>query len=278
MIAFPNAKINLGLHVLRNRSDGYHDIETVFYPVQWRDALEIVKAKKKENFKITRTGLAIDVAEENDLCAKAWRLMRERFDVPVVHIHLHKVIPREAGLGGGSSDAAFTIKLIDDLFKINLKNEELEDIASEIGSDCAFFIQNKPVLATGRGNIFSPVDVDLSNYKLIIVKPPVSVNTAEAYSKVVFHENHNLSEVIKLKPEFWKGKLINDFEKTVFKIYPEIEKIKDELYNTGAIYASMSGSGSAVYGLFKAETNLNEIKFNECKVWVGEGWIGNKRH
>ena len=269
MIAFPNAKINLGLRVLKKRSDGYHDIETVFYPVKWRDALEIVRANDNE-FSFTQTGLQIDGATENNLCAKAWKLMHHKFNIPVVHIHLHKVIPTGAGLGGGSSDAAETIKLINKLFELKLNNEELEEIASEIGSDCAFFIKNKPVLARGRGNIFLTSEIDLSKYKIVIVKPPVAVSTAEAYQKIAPNEADSLTEIIKLKPEYWKDKLINDFELPVFKMYPEIAEIKNKLYEPGAVYASMSGSGSAVYALFKKEFEINRNDFENCEVWVGE--------
>lgn len=269
MIAFPNAKINLGLRVLKKRNDGYHDIETVFYPVKWRDALEIVNANDNK-FHLTQTGLQIDAAAENNLCAKTWKLMHDKFKIPSVHIHLHKVIPTGAGLGGGSSDAAETIKLLNKLFELKLNNEELEEITSDIGSDGAFFIKNKPVLARGRGNIFSGAEIDLSNYKIVIVKPPVAVSTAEAYKKITPNEANSLTEVIKLKPEYWKDKLINDFELPVFKMHPGIGKIKNKLYKAGAVYASMSGSGSAVYGLFEKDFQLKRNNFANCEVWVGE--------
>lgn len=253
MIAFPNCKINLGLHVLKKRNDGYHDIETVFYPVKWRDALEIVKAEK---FELKQTGKSINVNAENNLCANAWKLMQDKFNIGDVQIHLHKVIPTGAGLGGGSSDAAETIKLLNKLFELKLSDNELEELASEIGSDCAFFIKSNPVLARGRGNIITEIEIDLSSYKILIIKPEVSVSTSEAYGKVTPKASDSLTEIIKLKPEFWKDKLINDFEIPVFKIYPEIAEIKNKLYEIGAVYASMSGSGSAVYGLFEMDFEI----------------------
>ncbi|MGI8892610.1 MAG: 4-(cytidine 5'-diphospho)-2-C-methyl-D-erythritol kinase [Bacteroidia bacterium] len=268
MIAFPNAKINLGLRVLSKRIDGYHNIETVYYPVRWREALEIIPGK--DSFKFAQTGLKVEVDEENNLCVKAWRLMKMKYKIPAVDMHLHKIIPMGAGLGGGSSDAAFTIKLLNKLFELKLTDEDFEEVASEIGSDCAFFIRNKPVLARGKGNVFSQIEIDISDFKIIIVKPEVGVITAEAYSKVIPVENESIVEIIKLKPIYWKEKLINDFENVVFAMHPEIEAIKNILYESGAIYASMSGSGSAVYGIFEKEKNINEIKFDNCSVWAGD--------
>ena len=267
MISFPNAKINLGLQVTGKRSDGYHNIETVFYPVQWREALEIIPSR---DFKMTHSGIEIDIASENNLCARVWQLMHDKYKIPPVHIHLHKVIPMGAGLGGGSSDAAFTIKIINNIFQLNLEDNNLEDTATEIGSDCAFFIKNKPVLALGKGNIFTDINLNLKGYKIIIIKPEISINTTRAYSEIIPGKKENILDIINLNIHYWKDKLTNDFEKLIFKKHPEIKKIKEGLYNAGAIYASMSGSGSAVYGFFKNEIVIKNNLIENRNVWMGE--------
>ena len=249
MISFPNAKINIGLNVVSKRSDGYHNLETVFYPVSLADALEIVPSEKTE---ISFSGLIIDGNPNENLIIKAYHSLKEDFHLPPVKIHLHKVIPFGAGLGGGSSDAAFTLKMLNELFKIGLSTFQLESYASKIGADCAFFIHNKPTFATGIGNQFQPINVDLSAYQIIILKPNVFVSTKDAYQNVVPQKpKHGLPELFNHPVSEWKNHIINDFEKPVFNKFPQISELKKLLCNIGAEYVSMSGSGSSVFGLFR---------------------------
>jgi len=261
MLVFPNAKINIGLRTLRKRRDGFHDIESVFYPVQIRDMLEILPAVVELNTKkieISVSGLKAPASPEN-LCFKAAHLFQERQRTPKVRIHLHKNIPLESGLGGGSSDAAFTLLALNDLYDCALDKEVLLHFASEIGSDCSFFIDNRPSLVTGKGNILEPIRISLKDYHLVIVFPSITMSTATAYEMVIpSEEGLSLRELPQLKPEQWKGKISNRFEEVVFARYPEISMIKEKLYESGAVYASMSGSGSAVYGIFRKDPVLDE--------------------
>ena len=261
MLVFPNAKINIGLKILRKRRDGFHDIESVFYPVQIRDMLEILPAVVGLNSKKTEisvSGLKAPASPEN-LCCKAARLFQERQRTPKVRIHLHKKIPLESGLGGGSSDAAFTLMAMNDLFDCGLDRDVLLYFASGIGSDCSFFIDNRPSLVTGRGNILEPIRISLQGYHLVILFPGITVSTATAYERVMpSEEGLSLRELPQLKPEQWKGKIINRFEEVVFARHPQIGVIKEKLYESGAVYASMSGSGSAVYGIFREDPVLAE--------------------
>ena len=250
MICFPNAKINLGLNVISKRADGYHNIETVFYPVNLCDALEIVPATEGKTV-FNQTGIPIIGNPEDNLVMKVYNLLKKDFDLPEISIYLRKQIPVGAGLGGGSSDVAFMIKMLNDFAGLKLSVEQMEDYAGRIGADCPFFIQNKPVFAEGSGNVFSPVTVSLQDYNLVIAKPSVSVSTKEAYAKIKpQHPKVSLKEIIRLPIEEWKSRLFNDFEPGVFTQYPEIGEIKQRLYDEGALYASMSGSGSAVFGIF----------------------------
>ena len=254
MLCFPNAKINLGLRVISKRTDGYHNIETVFYPVNLCDALEIVPAGEGKTTLI-QTGIPMDGNPDDNLVMKACRLLKNDFDLPEVTIYLRKQIPVGAGLGGGSADAAFMIKLLNDFARLNLSVEQMEAYAGRIGADCPFFIQNRPVFAEGIGNVFSPVALSLHNYRIVTVKPPVSVSTKEAYAQVKPQQPAvPLKEVIRMPIGEWKNCLINDFEPGVFALYPEIAEIKRKLYAEGALYASMSGSGSTVYGIFERAT------------------------
>ena len=256
MICFPNAKINLGLHILSKRTDGYHNIETVFYPVNLCDALEIVPAPEGKTV-FTQTGIPVSGTPEDNLVMKAYCLLKKDFDIPKITIYLRKKIPFGAGLGGGSSDAAFMIKLLNNYADLKLSLEQMETYAAQIGADCPFFIQNKPVFAEGIGNIFSPLTVSLQNYHLVVVKPSVSVSTKEAYAQVKPQKPvAPLREIISLPVGEWKNNLINDFEPGVFALYPEIAEIKQRLYAEGALYASMSGSGSAVFGIFDKPMRL----------------------
>lgn len=269
MINYPNCKINLGLSVTKKRTDGFHNIETVFYPLGLSDILEIIVSPNNRLFFQT-SGLKIDGDANENLCVKAFELLKSKLNIPEVHIHLHKVIPFGAGLGGGSADAAFTIKLLNELHLLSLSEDEQINFAKKLGADCAFFIKNKPVFAFGKGDEFEDIDIDLKGYHIVIVKPDISVNTALAYSKIKAQKPElSIKDAIKKPIKEWKDCLINDFETVVFKEYPEIKKIKTELYESGAVYSSMSGSGSAVYGLFEFMPEI-ENKFKHCFVWDGE--------
>lgn len=259
MILFPNAKINLGLHVVSKRPDGFHSIETVFYPVNWCDALEVIENKQnKKEFEFTHSGLAISGPAEQNLIFKAWELIKQEKALPPVQVHLHKNIPMGAGLGGGSSDAAFFIHLLDSKFNLSLSLEKKISIAKQIGSDCAFFINNHPTYAEGKGDEFSEIQLDLSTYYIVVVYPNIHSNTKDAYGALVPKKPLNeLKEIINSTAiEKWKDQLVNDFETPIFKKYPAIEELKNTLYTLGALYASMSGSGSAVFGIFKSEPKL----------------------
>jgi len=271
MIVFPNAKINLGLFVTSKRSDGYHNLETIFVPIKgYCDILEVLTNNESQADKFTNTGLLIDGKPENNLCLKALRLMRERANIPLLNIHLHKIIPFGAGLGGGSADAAFMLTLLNEQYNAGLNNDELESMASQIGADCAVFIRNQTVLAKGIGNEFAPVDICLSGLYLTLIIPPIHVPTALAYKDIKPKETDSpLNELIKMRINHWQEIIFNDFEESVFKNYPEIEEIKKMLYKNGALYASMSGSGSSVYGIFKNKPKLTWGKGNtifSCKL------------
>jgi 4-diphosphocytidyl-2-C-methyl-D-erythritol kinase len=249
MISFPNAKINIGLHITEKRPDGFHNLETVFFPVEWCDALEFVVS---DVFEFVGSGLAIPGSDaESNLVTKAYRLLQKDFDLPMLKIHLHKQIPFGAGLGGGSADAAFMLSMLNKSFKLGLSEEELLRYAAVLGSDCPFFILNKPVFATGRGEIFSKTDLCLNDMFILLVKPPVEVPTAKAFQHIRPQKPEvSLSELIKLPVEMWKECVFNQFEMSIFQSYPEIGIVKQKLYEQGAVYASMSGSGSCVFGLF----------------------------
>jgi 4-diphosphocytidyl-2-C-methyl-D-erythritol kinase len=253
MISFPNAKINLGLNIVSKRPDGYHNIETVFYPIRLYDALEVVPAGESAGI-FKQTGIAIAGHSEDNLVMKAYRLLKEHYTIPEIDIFLRKHIPFGAGLGGGSSDAAFMLKLINDFAGLKLSAKQLEEYAVKIGADCPFFIQNKPVFAEGIGNVFSPVDLSLSGYWLVLIKPDIHVSTQEAYANVKPQTpNESIREIIQKPVSRWRDKLKNDFEPSVFGKYPQIKNIKQHLYEQGAIYAGMSGSGSSVFGIFEKE-------------------------
>lgn len=249
MICFPNAKINLGLHITAKRKDGYHDIETCMVPIPLFDSLEMI-VDKKTVFDVS--GLTIPGDEKDNLILKALKLLRKDFnDLPNVHIHLLKNIPMGAGLGGGSADAAFALTLMNKLFELHLEDWFLEEYAVQLGSDCPFFIQNTPKIATGRGEILEPLEINLEGDHILLVKPPIHIGTKEAYAGVnPSQPKSKLAEILKDKTT-WKGNLVNDFEESVFAIYPELSEIKNQLYQKGAYYAAMSGSGSTVFGLFR---------------------------
>ncbi len=250
---------------MQRRPDGYHNIQTVMMPVPWCDILEIVPANGSETTLVI-TGIHIDSPVENNLCYKAWRLMADKYAIPPVSIHLHKVIPSGAGLGGGSSDASFTLKMLNEMFQLKLDSDILRSLAVQLGMDCSFFIDNVPALSTGRGEFLKPVSLNLDGYYLVIVKPPIHVSTAAAFLGIrpLFREN-SIEEIAALPLQEWKRELQNDFEASVFNLYPDIQEIKNSLYRHGAKYAAMSGSGSAVFGLFSEDQN--QLDFPGCQVF-----------
>ncbi len=264
MVAFPHSKINLGLHVISKRQDGYHNLSTCFYPVPWTDILEILPA---DEFRFTQTGLALPGKPEDNLCLKAYRVLG---DLPPVNIHLHKIIPSGAGLGGGSADAAFTLKMLNEIFSLQLTEAQLREKALGIGSDCPFFIDNRPQWGSGRGEILEPAPISLKGYFLVVVYPDIHVSTAEAFANITpAAHNHSISEIVMKPVSSWRELLVNDFEKSVFRKFPSLKQLKDDLYEEGAIYASMTGSGSSVYGLF--DYNVNLEGFEGLNYW--SGWL-----
>lgn len=268
MVVFPNAKINLGLNILRKRPDGYHDIASCFVPVPYTDVLEILPAKK---FSFASSGIAIPGNEKNNLCIKAYQLLQKDFQLPPVQIHLHKVIPIGAGLGGGSADASFTLRCLNEMFELYLDDFFLEEYAAKLGSDCPFFIRNETVVAYGTGTEFEEINLSWQNPYLVLVTPPIHVATAEAYAGVGPDDSRpDPKEIIEKKPlPEWKELLRNDFETTVFQKYPAIAEIKDKLYKAGATYASMSGSGASVYGIFELPPAMEDYFDKNDRVWQG---------
>jgi len=252
MITFPNAKINLGLRVVAKRTDGYHELQTVFYPVKaLADALEITPAK---DLSLTVTGNAVDCPAEKNLVMRAYRALQSRYALPPVALHLHKAIPDGAGLGGGSADAAFTLKMLNDIFSLGIDDAQLAAIAATLGADCAFFIYNRPMYATGIGDVLTPIDVDLAGKHIVMVKPAESVSTKQAYSLVTpATPDSDLRQILALPPAAWDGLLVNDFEPSVFSQLPQLWNIKIRLLQAGADYAAMSGSGSVVFGIFGSD-------------------------
>lgn len=255
MIDFPNCKINLGLHVFEQRPDNYHPLETVFLPVPICDALEFVKTTNpNHSTSIQFYGLAIAGEPESNLVYKAWKLLHNNYGIDPVDGALYKHIPMGAGLGGGSADGAFALKILNQLFELNLSEDTLIELALQLGSDCPFFILNKPVFASARGEIMEPIAINLKGYCLVLINPGIHVSTAKAFGMVPkrkVNEMGQLMPIIKGPIEDWKHQLCNDFEKALFPLHPELGQIKTQLYELGAVYASMTGSGSTMYGLFK---------------------------
>lgn len=264
MIVFPNCKLNLGLHILRKRSDGFHDLETVFYPLPLQDALEIIQSGDKATpLLFTTSGLSVEGQPEDNICFKAYHLLRDRFpQMPPVKMHLHKAIPMGAGLGGGSADGAYTLLLLNKKFNLGLSESELVTYALQLGSDAPFFILNQPCYATGRGEKMHPLQLDLSAYKFLIVNPGIHVNTGWAFRQITpAADKPSLKERVLQPVKQWKDLLVNDFEAPVSAAYPEIAAIRDALYRHGAVYAAMSGSGSTVFGLFPKDADLQDLSF-----------------
>lgn len=266
MICFPNAKINLGLQVTEKRFDGLHTIETCMVPVAWSDCLEFVVS---DQFSLHNYGLSIPGKTEENLLYMAWTKINKLFQIPALELHLLKSIPPGAGLGGGSADAAFLITAINVEFGLGLSNKRMMNLASEIGNDCPFSVLNKPCIAIGTGIQLKPIKLELKNFFLQIVIPPINISTSFAYSLITPSKPvHSISETISLPMNKWPSALVNDFEVPIFKKYPEIEIIKNKLYAAGAIYASLSGSGSAVYGIFEKKPE-QEIPLPGCQVRAG---------
>lgn len=264
MITFPVAKINLGLNVVKRRPDGYHNLETVFYPIPISDALEVTLMNPKFpspfDCDLKVTNISIEGDEQRNLVVRAYQLLKQKFpELPRVHAHLHKSIPTQAGMGGGSSDCAYMIRLLNEQFQLGLTTQQMQQQAAQLGADCAFFILSQPAYAEGVGERLEPVNLDLSHYWIAVVRPDIPVPTKEAFSLI--HPQQplkNCRDVIMQPIETWREDLVNDFEKSVFPIHPEIGAIKERLYELGAIYAAMSGSGSAVFGLFSEEIQIGE--------------------
>jgi len=268
MITYPHAKINLGLNIVERRTDGYHNLETVFYPIPLCDKLEITESQHVNGCNLTITGIPVEGDTQQNLVAKAYRLMAETFEIPNLDVVLDKQIPTQAGLGGGSSDATFMLRAINDYAHLGLSQRELAGIAVKLGADCPCFTIDSPCYAEGIGEIISPINLDLSGWWLAIVKPDIAVSTREAFSKIQPRRPmENCRQTVMLPVEQWRDRLTNDFEKSVFAIYPEIGRVKDRLYSAGATFALMSGSGSSLYAIFKEEPTTLETMFDGCFVW-----------
>ncbi len=269
MISFPNAKINIGLNVLEKRPDGYHNIESIFYPIALRDALETTESDAYGSIDLSVFGNVIPGSKDTNLCVKAYHLLNSEFKLPSINLGLLKHIPMGAGLGGGSADAAFFIKMLNESFDLKLSVEELKVYASQIGSDCPFFIDNTPSFISGKGEIITPIQLDLSNYHTSIIYPQIHVDTKNAYSLITPHkQSRSLNDIISNTPiQSWRKTIFNDFEEPIFKLYPQLAEIKNCLYNSGALYASMTGSGSALYSIFEKKPYLAEVLPN-CKIWT----------
>ena len=266
MIKFPNCKINLGLNVVNKREDGFHNLETVFYPIPLKDAIEVISVPSfndisKPEYEFTSTGLSVNGNTADNLCLKAFYLLKKDFpQIPFLKIHLHKQVPIGAGLGGGSADAAFMLRLINEKLDLGISDEQLIGYASELGSDCPFFILNKPCFASGRGELMLPIELDLSAYTFVLVNPGIHINTSWAFGLIKPKTPvKSIHHIIFQNIATWKKELFNDFEKPVAAAYPVVSNIKFFLYELGAVYASMSGSGSSVFGIFNSRPSLPEF-------------------
>jgi 4-diphosphocytidyl-2-C-methyl-D-erythritol kinase len=269
MIAFPNAKINLGLHILGKRPDGYHNIESVFYPIGLTDKLEL-KHSQSSGLQLKLSGIPVPGSVDENLCVKAYNLISKDYPLPGLELHLTKNIPVGAGLGGGSSDGAAFIRLLNDFLELGLAWGEMHHYAKQLGSDCSFFISNRPSIVTGRGEIMESILLSLQGFYLVLVCPALHIGTAEAYASIMPGPAATDLELLVTSemPKAWKGRLVNDFEKSIFQKYPLLAALKETLYEQGAVYASMTGSGSAIYGLFEKEPKLAGA-FKDAFVWKG---------
>ncbi|MCR5696977.1 MAG: 4-(cytidine 5'-diphospho)-2-C-methyl-D-erythritol kinase [Marinilabiliaceae bacterium] len=271
MLLFPNCKINLGLNIVGVRPNGYHDLETVFYPLALADVLEIVFPENQtQEYVWQSSGIALDIPEEKNLCIKALKLLKREYTIPPVAMHLRKNVPFGAGLGGGSSDAASVITGLNMLLHLGMSTEKMCSIAAQIGADCPFFIINKPMAAEGIGEILKPINIYLKGRKILLVKPDVSMSTAEAYAQIECNKPElGPADWVVTNIVNWKRRLTNDFEKPVFARFPQLAQIKEQLYASGATYVAMSGSGTAIYAIFDT-TIPQHLKFADCFVWSGE--------
>lgn len=268
MICFPNAKVNLGLNIVSKREDGYHNLETIFYPLMIKDALEIIVKEELIHDIFIQSGISVDGGAEHNLVMRALRLMRGSYDFPFVEVHLLKAIPFGAGLGGGSADASFMLKLLNDTFSLGATNKDLAILAVQLGADCPFFIYNQPVFASGIGEQFEKIVLSLDNYSFVLIKPDIHVSTKDAFALIrPSRPEMSLKNIIFRPIGEWKYLMKNDFEESVFAKYPVIGTIKQQLYDMGAIYASMSGSGSSVFGIFDNELESLDDAFPNCYVW-----------
>jgi 4-diphosphocytidyl-2-C-methyl-D-erythritol kinase len=268
VVLFPNCKINIGLNVVSKRADAYHNIETVFYPLNWCDAVEIIPISDNNalsaSLHFTQSGLSIPGKEADNICLKAYKILKKDFPgIPAISMHLHKTIPTGAGLGGGSANGAFTLLLINKKFNLNLSPEQLFQYALQLGSDCPFFVINEPCYATARGEKMEMLTLNLSSYSFLIVYPSIHINTAWAFSMVTpAYPPKPVKTIVQQPVETWKEELVNDFELPVFSQYPQIAQIKKSLYDNGALYASLSGSGSSVYGIF-SKNKVPDLKWDK---------------
>lgn len=270
MLYFPNAKINLGLHVIKKRSDGFHNIETVFYPIPLCDGLEITDLPKSISYQFSSSGIPIYIEDKNNIVCKAFELVNASYKIPPTAIHLHKNIPFGAGLGGGSSDAAFMIKMLNEKYMLNLSTAKMEELSGKLGSDCPFFIKNHPVFAEGKGEVFTNLPLNLAGFYILLIKPNIHISTQEAYANIRPKKPEiSLKELIQTPLNDWKNLICNDFETSIFPNHPELKKIKNELYDNGAIYAAMSGSGSTLFGIFSEEPK-RKAEWETHFVWSGK--------
>ena len=266
MILYPNAKINIGLNVLNKRPDGFHNISSAFYPINLTDILEFIPSPN-HHFEFSLTGIPVEGDNNDNLCVRVYQFFRKKYQIPELKIHLHKNIPVQAGLGGGSSDAAFLINGINTYFNLGLDNQQLKTIALHFGSDCPFFIDNQPALASGRGEILEPFDLNLRNYQIIIVKPDISISTAEAYRNIISGNKSLTKDLFENFPVSKTTWLKNDFENFAFQKFPKLKAIKETLLKKGAYFAQMTGSGSAIYGLFDKNFVVDISDFSQEQVF-----------
>lgn len=269
MIVFPNAKINIGLNIVSKRTDGYHNLETIFYPINICDVIEFTEKEGLNEVEFSSNGITLDCGSSDNLVVKAYNLIRQNYDIPPLVIDLVKSIPTGAGLGGGSGDATFTLKFLNEHYSLGLGNDELKVYASRLGADCAFFVENRPVYATGIGDIMEPVDFSLKGYYIAVVKPDIFISTKEAFAGIRPKPSSAcLKDLIKLPVSEWKDCIFNDFEYSIFPNHEMLQNVKCKLYSLGADYVSMSGSGSSIYGLFKKNPGKLEHVFDNCYLWT----------